>query len=242
MLAILFSGGKDSVLTAYRALKEGKKIACLVTLKSRRSDSYMFHIPAMNMVELLSEAMGLPLIVEESSGVKEKELEDLERALVHAKEKFGVTQVGAGALHSKYQYDRVARIAKKLGIGVYAPLWQRDQGEHLREIISLAFDVRIVGIASKGLDESWLGRKIDDSALNDLAGLHKKYGVHIGGEGGEYESLVLDCPVFSKRLELLETRKIMGDECTGRLEIVNARLVEKPALAGKPHGLQNRNV
>ncbi|VVB99925.1 Diphthamide synthase [uncultured archaeon] len=227
MLAILFSGGKDSVLTAFRAIREGKKIACLVTLKSNARDSYMFHIPAMNMVSLQAVAMGIPLIMEESSGIKEEELKDIERALLRAKKEFRITEVGAGALHSKYQYDRVAAIAKKLGIGVYAPLWQRDQEEHVQEIIDSGFDARIVGIASKGLDESWLGRRIDSGLLRELKALHGKYGVHIGGEGGEYESLVVDCPVFRERLELIETEKRMENECTGSLEIAKARLIPK---------------
>jgi len=38
---------------------------------------------------------------------------------------------------------------------------------------------------------------------------NKKYGVHIAGEGGEYETFVIDAPIFKKKLIIEKSKKII---------------------------------
>ena len=204
-IAVLFSGGKDSVFTAFECMRRGHEVACLITMRSENNASWMFHTPAIHLTELQAEAMKIPLMTFGTKGEKEKELADLTNAISEAKKKFKISGVAAGALASVYQKERVEKICSKLGLECIAPLWQRDQKQYLEEIVSSGFDVRFVGVAAKGLDKLWLGRKLDSKAIGDLAALNVKFGSHIGGEGGEYESLVVDGPIFGKRIELLET-------------------------------------
>ena len=98
-LAALTSGGKDSIYAMYKASKE-HEIACLITFKSKKSDSYMFHIPNIHLVKLQAKAMNLPLIFMESSGIKEKELDDIRKALKIAIKKYKIKGVVSGALAS----------------------------------------------------------------------------------------------------------------------------------------------
>ncbi len=227
MLAVLFSGGKDSVFSLYYCIEQGWDVKCLVSLKSANKDSWMFHTPAIEMVELQSEALGIPLIMRETRGEKEKELDDLKAALLEAKKRFGITGAAVGALLSDYQQERVNRICHSLGLKCFAPLWHKGQERLLREMVALGFDVRITGIASAGLDQSVLGARIDGKIIEKFVGLHKKLGFHVGGEGGEYESLVLDAPIFRKRIGLLKTAKTMSGENSGRLEIISSKLAAK---------------
>lgn len=229
MIGVLFSGGKDSVFTTYYFLEQGWQVKCLITMKSKNKASWMFHTPAIDMTRLQAQSMGLPLVTVETRGEKEAELKDLHRAIKQAKEKYGLRGIAVGALLSDYQQERVNRICHSLGLKCFAPLWHKSQAKLLKELISLGFDMRIVGVASFGFDENWLGRKIDEKAVAELCALHKKYYVHVGGEGGEYESLVVDCPVFSKRIELVRSDTKMESNFSGRLEIFEARLAEKPA-------------
>jgi len=224
---MLFSGGKDSVFSLYYFLEQGWSVSCLISLKSKNNDSWMFHTPAINLVELQSKSLGIPLVLQETEGEKEKELDDLKVALARAKKEFGITGVAVGALLSDYQQERVNRICESLSLKCFAPLWHKDQTKLLKEIISLDFDVVLVGIASQGLGEDFLGKKIDEKMLESFVKLNEKYGFHVAGEGGEFESIVLDCPVFKKKIKLVETKKIMQNEFTGRLEILNAVLVDK---------------
>lgn len=227
MLGILFSGGKDSVFSLYYFLEQGWSVSCLISLKSKNNDSWMFHTPAINLVELQSKSLGIPLVLQETEGEKEKELDDLRIALARAKKEFNITGVAVGALLSDYQQERVNRVCESLSLKCFAPLWHKDQTKLLKEIISLDFDVVLVGVASQGLGEDFLGKKIDEKMLQSFVKLNEKYGFHVAGEGGEFESAVLDCPVFKKKIKLVETKKIMQNEFTGRLEILNAVLVDK---------------
>jgi uncharacterized protein (TIGR00290 family) len=93
-------------------------------------------------------------------------------------------------------------MADRLGIDLFAPLWQRDPLDLGREMLDAGFEVRIVRVAAAGLDESWLGRTLDREALDDLASLNAEYGVHVLGEGGEFETVVTDGPHMDRPIRL----------------------------------------
>jgi diphthine-ammonia ligase len=81
-------------------------------------------------------------------------------------------------------------------------------------------------VAAQGLDQRWLGRKLDRQAVNRLVQLRERYGVDPCGEGGEYESLVLDAPWFRYRIEVKEAER-SWDGVSGRYRVVEADLVPK---------------
>lgn len=102
---------------------------------------------------------------------------------------------------STYQKNRVENICKRLGIVSLAYLWQRNQLELLTEMIDSNLDAILIKVACMGLEpEKHLGKTLRDVRPH-LLELEQKYGVNVCGEGGEYESLTLDCPLFKhKRL------------------------------------------
>ena len=97
--AVLFSGGKDSTMAVYKAMKDGWTVEYLLSMHSENPHSYMFHVPNIHLSQLLSQAMGIPLIQAETPGMKEEELEDLRKALSELKDK-GVEAIFTGAIHS----------------------------------------------------------------------------------------------------------------------------------------------
>jgi asparagine synthase (glutamine-hydrolysing) len=223
-LAALVSGGKDSWFAAYKASKENK-IACLISIKSKNPDSYMFHTPNIDLVELQAKAADLPLITQETKGEKEKELADLKKILKKAKDEFKIEGIITGALFSEYQKNRIENICKELNLKAVSPLWHMDQEQEMRLLIKDDFKIIFSSIAAYGLSKEWLGKIISDKDIDKLVELHKKYKINIAGEGGEYESLVLDCPLFRKQLEILDTELIEDDENTARLLIKKAELI-----------------
>ena len=225
-VGVLFSGGKDSAYAAYLAAGRGDELACLITLSPARSDSYMFHYPNIRWTSLQAEAMHLPQVRWETEGVKEDELIDLRNAIEKAKRDHAIEAVYTGALASVYQKSRVERICGEVGVKAVSPLWQIDPVLHLTNIVACGFEVIMTGVAALGLDETWLGRALDEQAIRDLAGLHAKYGVNPGLEGGEGETFVLDCPLFDRRIRVLSSKKHWKGDA-GYLEILDARLVAK---------------
>jgi ABC transporter with metal-binding/Fe-S-binding domain ATP-binding protein len=225
-LAALWSGGKDSSYAAFLSMEEGHRIKYLVTMFPEQQDSWMFHWPAVELTKLQAEAVGIKQITQKTKGEKEKELEDLKRVLEKIKNE--IDGVVSGAVASQYQKSRIDKICKGLGLESIAPLWQKSPGQLLREEIDSGFEIIIVGVFAEGFDKSWLGRKIDDKCFEDLIELSKKYGISCVAEGGEFETLVTNCPIFKKKIQM-EDSKIIWDNKTssGYLIVGNARLIEK---------------
>ena len=221
-VAALCSGGKDSSLALWLAQQRGHEIAHVVAMIPKREDSWMFHYPNIQLIDLFAECASLPLIKTETSGERETELEDLKRVL----SRLDIEGVVSGAISSKYQKSRIDRICEELNLNSIAPLWGRGPIELLSEMLNAKFDILITSVAAQGFDESWLGRKIDERCLEDLKSLHAKFKINISAEGGEYESLVLDAPFFKKRIEVVETKRIWRGT-NGYLLIKHAKLVEK---------------
>jgi diphthine-ammonia ligase len=221
-VAALVTGGKDSILALYRAKKMGHSIKFLATMIPMRADSWMFHFPNIHLTDQLSEAVEIPLVKAETSGIKEKELDDLKELLAS----LDVEGVVSGAVASVYQKERIGRICKELGLESVTPLWHQDPFSLLKEMINLKFQVIVVGVYAYGFDEGWLGREINSVALEKLVELHEKYGISLVGEGGEYETLVLDAPFFKKRIQIVQS-ETNYEEHSGVLVVKKARLVDK---------------
>ncbi len=193
-LAALTSGGKDSNAALYRMMCRNNEIAVLVNLQSRNSDSYMFDSKEVESVEEQAEELGIPLLVQETAGEKEAELEDLKEGLRRARDEYGVEGVVAGALASTYQRDRVDAVAEGLGLKVFTPLWQENQERYMRWLIREGFEIEITEVAARGLDESWEGRLLDEDSVEELVELSREYGFNAAGEGGEFETVVTGFP------------------------------------------------
>jgi len=221
-VAALVTGGKDSTLALHRALRQGYDVTYLVTMLPQREDSWMFHYPNIHMADLFAEAVGISLVKAETSGVKESELEDLKRLLAQ----LDIDAVVSGGISSNYQKKRIDKVCQELGLKHIAPLWQEDPLSLLEEIISLQMETIIVGVYAHGFNRTWLGRKIDEDTTKELKELNKKFKVSIVGEGGEYETLVLDASFFRKKIELVETEENWENQ-NGYI------LVRKAVLANK---------
>ena len=133
----LFSGGKDSSWALYRALESGLDVTRLVTVHPE-GDSYMYHVPATHLAELAAESVGIDLLsvrpddfgaadATDSGAQGDAELEPLERALRDLADEWGgIGGVTAGAVESEYQTSRLRGMCDRLGIDLFAPLWQED--------------------------------------------------------------------------------------------------------------------
>lgn len=223
--AVLFSGGKDSTMAIYKAINEGWKVEYLLSVHSRNPHSYMFHVPNIHLAPLLSQALEIPLLQAETPGEKEEELKDLKNALSKLKER-GIDAIFTGAIASQYQRSRIDLLCQEIGLESHAPLWHRDPEDYMKEIIELGFEVIITSVAADGLDESWLGRKIDEELVEELKTLHQKHGLHMAFEGGEAETLVLNGPIFKNKLHILKYKKVW-DRDSGHMVIEDAILKDK---------------
>lgn len=221
-VAVLATGGKDSVLALHRVLNEGYEVRYLVSMIPLREDSWMFHYPNIHLVALFADAVEIPLVKAETSGVKEKEVEDLK----HLIEKLDVEGIVSGAVASNYQKTRIEKVCRQLSLKSVMPLWHEKELHILNEILDLKFEVIITGVYAYGFDKEWLGKKINEKTVKALKELNIKYGVSLVGEGGEYETLVLDAPFFRKRIKIVKAEKVWENQ-SGYFLVTEAKLVSK---------------
>lgn len=223
-LGVLYSGGKDSNLALYLMKKRGHDIQCLITMLNEKEDSYMFHKPTKNITKLQSEVLSIPIVFGKTKGIKEKELRDLEKLIKTAQQKYELDGIITGALFSNYQRERIENICKKLGLSTHSPLWHMSQEQEMHLLLKYKFSFIMTSVAALGLNKNWLGKKITLSEINKLKALEKIYGLNIAGEGGEYESLVLNMPLFKKKLIIQDYEIINENQNTAKIKIKKIKI------------------
>ena len=224
-VGVLFSGGKDSTLALIKASRI-HDVRCLISIMPENQESYMFHIPNIPLTKYQAEAMGIPIIQKATKGEKEKELFDLKNAIEEAKRYFGIEGIVVGAIRSNYQYTRVKKICEELNLTLISPLWQMDEIEELKEVIKGRIKAIIVSVSAYPLTKEFLGKEIDESIVEKFIEFKEKFGLNPSGAGGEYETFVIDAPIFKKKI-LIDEFEIIWKEDSGKLIIKKARLVDK---------------
>ncbi|NPA86662.1 MAG: diphthine--ammonia ligase [Candidatus Diapherotrites archaeon] len=196
----LVSGGKDSLYALFLAYLHSFEVVALGTVRPR-SGTLLFHEPNIDFVKIHSELLDLPLI--EVRGWEEEALLEL---FCRAKEEYNVNWVSVGALASDFQRLRFVWTAADCGLKVYAPLWHLDPQKYLRMLVEDGFRFVIVSAGVFELKD-WVGKEVGKENVEELIALAERHRFHPAGEGGEYESFVVDAPLFPKRIRVAGERR-----------------------------------
>ncbi|QMU54563.1 MAG: diphthine--ammonia ligase [Nitrosopumilus sp.] len=223
-LASLFSGGKDSTFAIYEVQNQGHDVVCLLSVFPNSDESHLLHHPNMQWTALQSESMKIPQL-STFSGFDDVdvELSALKMLLQKAKKQFGIEGVVHGGIQSNFQKDMFETLCSELNLILFAPLWGTDSRQYMNNLLDSNFDFIMTTVSSGGLDGSWLGKLISGSDLDVLHKLSKKFGFNLNFEGGEAETFVINCPLFTKPIKIIQSKK-NWDGYRGRFEIVDAKL------------------
>ena len=223
-LASLFSGGKDSTYAIHVAKKQGHEVKCLLSVFPKSDESHLLHHPNMKWTKLQSQSMNIPqLTITSNSDETDDELSLIENLLQDAKEQFQIEGLVHGGIKSKFQKEKFENVCSKLHLAVIAPLWDTDPEHYMNELIDSKFNFIMTTVSSDGLDDSWLGKTISKSDILSLKYLSEKFGFNLNFEGGEAETFVINCPLFTNSIKINQSKK-KWDGYRGRFEIVDAGL------------------
>ncbi|MFN3655319.1 MAG: diphthine--ammonia ligase [Candidatus Nitrosotenuis sp.] len=223
-LTALFSGGKDSTFAIYEAKRLGHNIRCLITILTPSAESHLLHHPNIVLASLQAKSMKIPQItIEMDSTDTNKEIELLKKAMHEAKTRYSVEGIVHGGILSEFQKTKFEEAARSLNLSVVAPLWQKNQKQYMQQLVDSGFEFIITSVSCDGLDQSWLGRKITREDLDILEGLSKKHGFNLSFEGGEAETFVTNCPLFSAPIKIAKS-ETHWDGYQGRFQIMQADL------------------
>ena len=244
-VAILASGGKDSTYAAWWAGLQGWEVVSLVTVLVRGEDSMMVQLQNSWIAVLQASSIGTSWKPVFSDGEEEKEIVDLEMALcgngdgtlsienvwpegveipkdleIH-KGPLKIDGLVVGALRSDYQKTRIERMCERLGIRSFCPLWHKDQFDHMESLVEHGFEVVFTSVSTEGMDERWIGSKLDEDALNELKEASREFRFNLDGEGGEFETIVTDAPHMKRKILL--DGEVIWHGSRGVLELKSCR-------------------
>lgn len=219
----LISGGKDSIYNLAKCVEDGHQLVAVLNLQTPgETDSYMYQYAGNELVRGIAQCLGARLFQRPASGVaanvelaysetRADEVEDLYQALKELQDECSFEGVAAGAIKSTYQKNRVENVCQRLNLVPLCYLWGRDQKELLHEMISYGMSAVVVKSGSPVIDQlvgcplptvyKEYGRYIETEVANSRQRLSEEE-FNICGEGGEYETITLDCPLFTSRIEL----------------------------------------
>jgi ABC transporter with metal-binding/Fe-S-binding domain ATP-binding protein len=223
-LASLFSGGKDSMYAIYLAQKQGHQVTCLLSVFPKSEESHLLHHPNLQWTKLQSTSMNIPQLTAYSiSDETTDELSTLESLLENAKKQFHIKGLVHGGIKSKFQKEKFETLCSKLDLIAIAPLWNAESEQYMYDLINSNFLFIMITVSSDGLNENWLGKSLLKSDINILKKLSDKFEFNLNFEGGEAETFVINCPLFSNPIKINQGKKIW-DGYRGRFEIVDAEL------------------
>jgi len=223
-LGSLFSGGKDSTYAIYLAQKQGHEVTCLLSIFTKSEESHLLHYPNLQWTKLQSESMKIPqLTIHSKSDETDDELFALENLLQNAKEQFHIEGLVHGGIKSQFQKEKFDTLCSKLDLIAVTPLWGTEPEQYMNDLLEANFVFIMTTVSSDGLDDTWLGKTILKSDIDTLRHLSEKFGFNLNFEGGEAETFVVDCPLFSNSIKINQAKKIW-DGYRGRFEIMDAGL------------------
>ncbi len=203
---VSWSGGKESSLAFHRAKLNELRPSCLLNMMSRDSSRSRTHGLPQEILSLQAEAIGIPLVQRKTSW---RDYEDNFKETVVRIKKSGIEGGVFGDIDLEEHRAWVERICQETGVRGYLPLWGRDQKEILEDFINSGFQAIVVAVKKEILNKSWLGRKIDDRFVKDITTLDN---ISPCGEAGEYHTLVIDGPIFQKRMIIMKSEAIQRRE------------------------------
>lgn len=218
-----WSGGKDSCLAGYLAATHGLKVRYLANMVSEDGKRSCSHGLRASIIRMQSQAIGIPLVQRRTT----RETYEAEfKSMLRTFKQEGVNGGVFGDIDFNEHRQWIERVCQEVDITPHLPLWGKEHEKILRNFIHLGFEAIVVAAKSELFGEEILGREVDLDFIQHLEELRKTKTITLCGEAGEYHTFVIDGPLFKKRVEILETEKVLRDE-HWFLEILDADLRRK---------------
>lgn len=189
-------------------------------------ESLLYHYPNHHILAKVAGTLHVPIIeIKCKASDKDSEINSLYNGVSQAVTQFQINGLCHGCIHSEFQINIFKQVVKKYNLKLLSPIWKIDTETYYNNLFRDNFEIMITRVAAHGLDKSWLGKTITPITFTDLRGLSSKFGFNLDFEGGEAETLVLDCPLYKKKI-IPKASKSHWDGIRGIFEISDVELIE----------------
>lgn len=204
--AMLWTGGKDSAMALHEAIDDGYRIRCLVTFAPQNPD-FLAH--PLSLIKLQAQALALPHQILPITAPFDK---SYEAGLRRLRDEMDIGCVVTGDIaevdgNSNWIRER----SRPIGLSVHTPLWGRDRNTLLQQLLDRGFKARFSCVNTRWLNEDWVGRELDAAAMAELRIIREQNGLDLCGEEGEYHTMVVDGPCFTRGIDILSYTKRVSD-------------------------------
>ena len=149
--------------------------------------------------------MGVPLIAIPTSW-NEYEL-NFTNTLRHIKDKFKIDTMVFGDIDLQPHRDWEEKVCSNAGLDAFLPLWQRDRRDLVHEMLNAGIETLIVS-CNLQMGEEFLGKVLDKTVVTELDSI----GVDVCGENGEFHTLVVDSPLFKRKIDIPSYTKVRHED------------------------------
>ncbi len=188
-----WSGGKDSCYALMLAKDNSYLPSSLLTVLNEEGKISRSHgIPA-EILSAQAASANLPICLLESSWA-DYEVK-FTKAIIELKNTFQLSEMVFGDIDLDEHRQWEEKVCKKAGLNALLPLWKQDRNQLIVKMLEAGIETMIVS-CNTHLGEKFLGKILNLETIREL----EKAGVDVCGENGEFHTLVLNCPLFSKRI------------------------------------------
>ena len=201
-----WSGGKDSCLACYKAIQQGYQVQYLLNFISREYKRCCFHGIEAGLLQLQAKLIGIPLIQKEVTADMQEYEKEFKEAVTELKIQ-GIRKMVFGDIYLLDHMNWVERVCKDIGIEPIEPLWNISPAEIIEEFINLGFKAIIVSCQADKFGKDFIGKEVNRALLTEL----KTRNVCPCGENGEFHTLVINGPIFKRKIEILESEPVLKE-------------------------------
>ena len=224
-VAILYSGGKDSAHAIDYALKKGWNIQYLLSVKPNRTDCFLFHFPTVEHTPQLAQSLGLKHILIPCTVADPEQEAALVKEVIEKNPVEALILGGVGLQET--QLGSLQKALLPLGTEVFASHVGEDEETIMRDMIARGFRIIITQFATDGLGMDWLGKELTLENFEELKKRSRQFGFDLLGEGGYYDTLVIDGPIFPQALRIVDSYNVQESKYCGHLVVTKTAVVEK---------------
>ncbi len=225
-VAVMFSGGKDSTFAIDYCLSRGWNIEYLLSVKPTRTDCYLFHFATVEHTPILAAQIGLRHILTSCAIANPDQEAAIVRAIVEREPHVDAVVLGGVGLQET-QLRSIQQALMPLHIEVFAAHAGNDHDKVMLEMLDKGYTFMITQVASDGLGKQDLGHVLTKDNIKEFFAKSARFGFHVGGEGGYYDTLTLDGPIFKNAIQIQKFHTMMESECAGHLIVDKLCVVPK---------------
>lgn len=202
-----WSGGKDSCLALYKAVKAGHEPVVLLNFVSEEYKRCCFHGVPMELIGAQADSLGIPLEQKAAPPTMEGYEETFKAAVRELMVKYGAEGMVFGDIYLLDHQNWVERVCREIGITMLEPLWEQPVDNIAAEFLGLGFKTTIVSAKADIHGENFVGREYSQSVIEML----RKEKACVCGENGEFHTFVFDGPLFKNKIDITRSEKVFRD-------------------------------